>query len=129
MFRLDKIVKVKPLKYEENHELYDSYLEGYRKNLWGVNDGMRNERESEHVELVIHVGDNEDYIINRLRREKRCGEVSLIDKNTVMYTADVYSAQEMVPWIRTFIGRIESFTCSNEYITRRFYKDIEEMNY
>ena len=48
----------------------------------------------------------------RLEREKRCGRVEIIDKNTCKYIADVYDASEMLPWLRTFIGRIENLECS-----------------
>ena len=57
--------------------------------------------------MTINIEEGEEFIINRLMREKRCGTVTRANESTVEFEADVYSAQEMMPWIRTFIGRIE----------------------
>ena len=34
---------------------------------------------------------------------------------------------EMLPWIRTFTGRIVSLSCSNPEVTEWFYGDLDEM--
>ena len=41
--------------------------------------------------------------------------------------ADVYDAQELVPWIRTFIGRIEKLESNNKSFVENFYKDMNAM--
>lgn len=128
MYRLDHILKVDTLEYEPNHEEYDSYGPKYAAFLWGTTDGWRRDREIEHVELTIHIGDNEEFIYNRILREKRNGNVERIDKNTVVFTADVYDAQELVPWIRTFIGRIEKLDSNNKTFVHNFYRDIDAMH-
>lgn len=33
----------------------------------------------------------------------------------------------MLPWIRTFTGRIRSFSCSNPEVETRLWKGMEEM--
>ena len=71
--------------------------------------------------------DGEEYILNRLEREKRCGRVSAGERGTYVFTADVYDAMEMLPWIRTFIGRITDLKCSDETVVQRFYEDMETM--
>ena len=127
MIRLDHILKVKTLKYEPDHELYDSYAPKYESYLWGTTDGFKNDRTTEHIEFTVHIGDNEEFIYNRLMREKRRGTVTRVDARTASFEADVYDSLELVPWIRTFIGRIESFKCSNKEIEAKFKADIEEM--
>ena len=47
-----------------------------------------------------------------------------LDAFTLRYTADVYDASEMLPWLRTFLGRVVSLHCSSEYVTRRFAEDL-----
>ena len=47
--------------------------------------------------------------------------------NSSRFTAEVYDTLEMLPWIRTFIGRIVKFECDSEAARRRFYEDLEEM--
>ena len=60
----------------------------------------------DHIEMTIRVDEGEGHIPQRLEREKRNGRVQQIDENTYLFSADVYDAVEMLPWLRTFIGRI-----------------------
>ena len=59
---------------------------------------------------------------------KRGGRVEVVDKNTFKFTAEVFDAQEMLPWLRTFIGRIQELKCNNRAVQERFYMDLAEMN-
>lgn len=77
--------------------------------------------------MTLHFEDKEQHIPQRLEREKRNGRVELVDANTVRYITDVYDASEMLPWIRTFIGRIETLECSDEQVVERFYADLAQM--
>ena len=43
------------------------------------------------------------------------------------FVADVHDAGEMLPWLRTFIGRIESFSCSNKAVAEKFWQDLAEV--
>lgn len=124
-FRLDTVLSVKTLDTEPRAaELIREY-EGYSRGLWGVSTRGG---ELQHVELKIHVDDGEEYIIRRLQREKRCGEVTKLDEHTYLYTADVYDPSEMLPWLRTFIGRIVDFSCEDGAVAERFYADLEYMS-
>ena len=79
----------------------------------------------DHVELVVRAGEAEPYILQCLEREKRCGKVTKLDEGSYQFTADVRDAGELLPWLRTFIGRIESFTCSNKKVEERFWQDLD----
>ena len=85
------------------------------------------EHSVDHIEMTLRVEDGEDFIISRLEREKRCGRVEKLDSNTYRFSADVYDAGEMLPWLRTFIGRIEKLECSNPYVIKTFYEDLDAM--
>lgn len=52
--------------------------------------------------------------------------VELLDQNTVRYCTDVYDASELLPWLRTFTGRIEKLECSDPTVVQRFYDDLAE---
>ena len=91
-----------------------------KRNKWG-NDYL------EHVEFTIKVEDNEEYIVRRLEREKRIGTVEKLDEHTYRFSADVYDTSEMIPWIRTFICRIDKINFSNRTIENQFKKDLEAM--
>lgn len=125
LFRLDNIRAVKPGSVERNKEKYFGFCERFETHLWGVSGGE--EPNLDHIEMTVHVDDDEQFIIDRLERERRCGRIEAINSHTYKYVADVYDASEMLPWLRTFIGRVEILECSDLWVTRRFYQDIEAM--
>lgn len=102
------------------------FLVKAEKHMWGVNC-KRDIDKTERVEFEIKVGDNEQFIVNRLEREKRCGTVEKIDNNRYRYVADVFDTGEMIPWVRTFISRITKISFSNREAERKFKKDIQKM--
>lgn len=123
-FRIDGIQSVKAGAVESSPK-YAEYCAKYREHLWGVSPGIG--FNIDHIEMDVHVGDGEGYIIDRLEREKRCGRVEVIDGHTYRFSADVYDASEMLPWLRTFIGRIVRLDCSNKFVVDRFYEDLDDM--
>ncbi|MBQ7016923.1 MAG: WYL domain-containing protein [Firmicutes bacterium] len=125
-YRLDYMSNV---KIEEAYEQFDELkaeLKEAEKHMWGVNC-KRNAEELEHVEFVIRATEDEFYIVQRLNREKRCGQVEKIDDVHYRYTADVFDSNEMLPWIRTFISRITKISFSNQMVEEKFKADICEM--
>ena len=77
--------------------------------------------------MDIYVGKGEDYIVKRLEREKRCGNILKIDEETYRFVADVYDSYEAVPWIRTFFGRIKRLECSNKTVSDQIKIDMVKM--
>ena len=123
-FRLDSIRKIRPLDVEADPERYEEFWKEFDRHLWGVSAG---EPSLDHIEMRIHADPDEGFIVDRLNREKRHGTVEQADAETWKFTADVYDATEMIPWIRTFIGRIVKLECSNPYVARIFLEDLEKM--
>ena len=125
-YRLDSVQNVSLLKSESN---YDRYLTGYEKNsryTWGVSFGCR--REPERVCMQISLDEmTEGYLINRLNREGRQGQLKRIQADIYEYTIECWDSAEMIPWIRTFTGRILNFTCSNKEVELRFWHDMKRM--
>ena len=124
-FRLDYIQKVESGADERNYARYESFCRNFLTHLWGTSTGI--EYQVDHLEMTLHFTGNEQHIPQRLEREKRNGRVELVDANTVRYIADVYDASEMLPWLRTFIGRIERLECSDEHVVKKFYDDLAQM--
>ncbi len=126
-FRLDNIVSVKideeSFEFDELRETFNGML----PHIWGVSTQSRSGERMEHVEFTIHYEDDESFIPRRLEREKRCGTVEHIDKNTSRFSADVFDASELVPWIRTFICRITKIRFSNKELEELFKQDIRDM--
>ena len=121
-FRLDAIKKVRLLDAAPDYNAYAERLAGYRKHLWGVSTGQADLLE--HIEMTVKVESDERHIVGRLEREKRCGRVEQLSEHVWRFSADVYDAQEMLPWLRTFIGRIASLSCTNKAVEERFYADL-----
>ena len=76
---------------------------------------------------AVRISSDEPYILQCLEREKRCGRVEKTDAEHYRFIADVHDAGEMLPWLRTFIGRIESFSCSNKAVEEKFWQDLAEV--
>lgn len=127
-FRTDNIQSVTADDICENFDEYRQILDNMQKHMWGVNTQSESGSRMEHVEFTVRYGDDEQFIHERMERERRCGTVEKIDSNTSRFTADVYGANEIIPWIRTFIGRITYLHISDKKLEEQFYEDIRKMN-
>ena len=123
-FRLDHIVSIKSLEQAEDFKVYRKELEEMKKHLWGVSFSNGS---LETVEFTLHHEPWEEHIYRRLLREKRCGYGERLNENTSRFYAEVYDVKEMIPWIRTFICRIQSISISNKEVEDQFKRDLEEM--
>ena len=124
-FRLDLIRSLSPGPVEPHYEKYREYALKFDENLWGVSTG--NDLSLDHVELTLRVGADEGYIVDRLQREKRHGRVEKLDERTYRFIADVYDAGELLPWVRSFTGRVVSFESSSTFAADRFRGDVRAM--
>lgn len=98
-----------------------------KEHMWGVSTQSKSGQRMEHVEFTLRYGDDEQHIHQRLEREKRCGIVEKIDSHTSRFSADIYDASEIVPWIRTFICRIIDIHFSDKNLEIQFKNDIRQM--
>ncbi len=130
-YRIYKVYRLDYLSDAETGNIYSSFNEKrekfslMQKNMWGV--VCEENRPLEHIEFTVHIGRNEEFIYRRLLREKRCGTVEKLDEHTCRFSADVYDSGELIPWIRTFTGRIENIECSNKIYENRFRMDLQSM--
>lgn len=126
-FRTDHILSVKACEKADDFDVLREKLAGMQSYMWGVStQGSGGRRES--VEFTVFFGSGEQYIYRRLMREKRCGTVELLDEHHARFSAEVYDANEMITWIRTFICRITSISFSNKAIEDLFKADIKAMS-
>ena len=124
--RLDNILSIQTAGNCESYDTYRQKLDKMQKHIWGVSTEGGCAR-LEQVEFTVRYDDGEAYIHRRLEREKRCGQVERVDAHTSRFSADVYDAGELVPWIRTFICRIVSIHFSNQELAAQFKRDIDAM--
>lgn len=126
-FRTDNILSVRPGEPCERFDRLRAELDGMSPHMWGVSTQSISGDRMEHVEFTVRYGPGEGHIHRRLEREKRCGTVEKTSACTSRFSADVYDASELIPWIRTFISRITDISFSNETLESRFYGDLREM--
>ena len=126
-FRIDNIAAVKPGDICARFDQLRRKLDGMLAYMWGVSTQSPAGSRLEHVEFTVRYDAQEDHIHKRLEREKRCGTVEKLDDNTSRFTAEVFDASEMIPWIRTFICRITDIHFSNQALEARFHSDMEAM--
>ena len=126
-FRTDYIVSVKTGEVCDDFDKLREKLWDMRKNMWGVSVQSHSGQRMERVEFTVRYDQSEQYIHQRLEREKRCGIVEKIDENTSRFSAEVFDAGELFPWIRTFICRITDISFSDKSSEERFKSDLREM--
>lgn len=126
-FRIDNIVSVKMAELSKEFDELRAILKGMLPNMWGVSTDSRSGNRIEHVEFTVCYTDTEQHIPRRLEREKRCGTIEHLDKNTSRFSADVYDSSEVIPWIRTFICRITDVNFSNKELEKQFKDDMKKM--
>lgn len=126
-YRTDKILSVRKSDKCEDMQRYREIYENVKEHMWGIStEGFSSER-LEHIDMTIHFDDDEQHILRRLQREKRCGTVEVTDRNTAKFSADVYNVTELIPWVRTFICRIVDINISDKKTEKRFLDDIQHM--
>lgn len=108
---------------------YDSIKDKYSilmKNTFSI---MNKSAEGlQNVRMLLSIDEaTEQYMINRIKREGRHGVLNWVDNNVFEYTINVADTLEMVPWLRTFIGRIINIEGTETGIISQFKKDIETM--
>ena len=126
MLRLDR---VNTIEIGKEFVGFCEILNGFnerRKHMWGVATGSKNTRLTS-VEIVFSFDESMNYLADRIKREKRCGEVFETGINELTFRAEVYDAREMLPWVRTYIGNIVRIKTSNNELERMLLENLKAM--
>lgn len=127
-YRLDTIKNVVLLDEALEYDDLQNKLDRNRACLWGVSFQNENRRHLDKLTMTLQVYEpTEHYILERLKREGRGGTVTKLERNIYQYEIEVFDCNEMLPWIRTFIGRILSLECTAKSVEHRFYQDLQTM--
>lgn len=118
-------VVVKDSCEEDVYEAFEKNYENRKQYLWGVETG--DTKKVSHVEMTVFVGQDEGYMLQRLEREKRNGHIEQVSETQYKYVVDTYNAMELLPWIRTFTGRITNLESSNPLLKEKFEEDMKQM--
>lgn len=129
-YRLDGVKSVKILDECAEYDRYARELARNQDKVYGVSFGDRNDRccDGGVVKITFFVDeDRESFILDRLNREKRSGTVEKTGEHLYTYTVEVFDPNEMMAWVKTFIGRIAAFEGLPPQLENRFKHDIMRM--
>ena len=124
-YRTDLIDSIKTGEKTQVPDSLPRQLEDFCSHVWGV--AGSNSLPLQHIEMTVFAGPDEGHIAQRLEREKRCGTVEKLDDSHWRFSADIYDALEILPWLRTFTGRITDLQCTDRRVTDRFRKDFASL--
>lgn len=126
--RLDAVKEVEIREFYSDYRAVRQKLENNKNLAWGVSFRNDGHTHSEHVKLTLHIQEaSEAYILNRLEREGKGGVVTRIAPNTFTYETAVFDANEMLPWIRSFTGRIMDIESDCKKLKPTFERDFAAM--
>lgn len=126
--RLDAVKDVEVKEICPGYREIREKLEKNKETAWGVSFQNSSRSHSEQVKLTLHIDeDSEGYILNRLEREGKGGIIRRIAPNTFTYETVVFDANEMLPWVRTFTGRIMEIESDCKKLNPTFRRDFSEM--
>ena len=97
-----------------------------RKNSWGAS--WISQKKLETLRFTIwYDGEREEELYQKIKNESRNGQVTKKDDNHIEFFIQVYDPKELMPWVRTFLGRICELQCSDVEFVKRFEDDLEKM--
>ncbi len=127
-FRLDSVKRVTLMEKAEEYDELSEKLNRNREKLWGVSFQNGGKHFLDKLSMTLQVLEpSENYILTRLEQEGRGGTVTRTAPNTYLYEVEVFDCNELLPWIRTFTGRILALECSDQSVVRQFYRDLQSM--
>ncbi|MCI9080205.1 MAG: WYL domain-containing protein, partial [Lachnospiraceae bacterium] len=126
--RMDYIKKVQPGSVSPVYDKARKQLSDNQDKAWGVSFQNKTNLHMHSLELVLYIDtQKEPFVLKRLYREGKGGKVAKTGINTFTYTTQVFDANEMLPWIRTFTGRIIKLETNYPGLKSLFMHDMEKM--
>lgn len=124
--RLDCITAVTAGEPYSDYEELRASLEHNLPACWGVSFGNRSR--NNQLFLKLHIDEkSEDFLLERIQREGHGGELLRVEANTYLFSIALFDANEALPWIKTFTGRILALECTDEQVCKKFYRDMLRM--
>ncbi len=124
--RLDYINKVDILEECPDFDELRAKLEKAKPYCWGVSFGGAARKQK--LCMKLHIDEKkEGYVLERLKREGRSGEIHHVGQDIYLYTVELFDTSEMMAWVKTFTGRIISLEGTSQEVVNCFYKDMERM--
>lgn len=124
--RLDSMSDVTPLEIHSDYSRKQDLLKRNLDRLWGVS--FSGSGRLEEICIKFYVNESaEAYVLDRLYREGRGGEIQRIRENEYLYSGAFFDTNEMLSWVKTFTGRILDIQGSNHFAVAKITYDWEKM--
>jgi hypothetical protein len=126
--RMDYIKNIETGAVSPVYDKARKQLSDNQGKAWGVSFQNKTNLHMHSFRLELYIDtEKEPFVLKRLYREGKGGNVSQTGTNTFTYTTQVFDVNEMLPWIRTFTGRIIKLETSHPGLKSLFMRDMEEM--
>lgn len=126
--RMDYIKKVTLLDMYPDYDKIRTQLANNQPKAWGVSFQNETALHLHYLKMTLYIDElQEKYVLNRLYREGKGGQVTRIAENTFTYETSVFDANEMIPWIRSFICRIKKLESDHPKLNHLFERDMQAM--
>ncbi|MTI56526.1 WYL domain-containing protein [Geosporobacter ferrireducens] len=128
-FSTVRIDYIKDVDFGEICPEFDNLFRDYQlrmKHSFSITPQTKEKLHNLTVRLQIDEA-TEQYVLERIRREGQHGTLTKIEDNIFEYSIGIPDSLEMVPWLRTFIGRILQIEGSEAHILSQFKRDIHAM--
>ncbi|MDF2532811.1 MAG: hypothetical protein K0Q65_2392 [Clostridia bacterium] len=108
---------------------YDSVCDAYQLSMTNsFSITSQHAEKLNNVRMLLSIDEaTEQYVLERIKREGKHGMISKVDDNQFEYSIDVADTLEMVPWLRTFIGRILQIEGTENHVISQFKRDINSI--
>lgn len=125
-YRLDCIAGVTAGERCPEYEEKKALLQRNLGRCWGVSFGGRSRLEE--ICMKVYIDEiREPYILDRLYREGRGGEILRIRENEYLYSGAFFDTNEMLSWVKSFTGRILDIQGSSLPAVMKVTGDWEKM--
>ena len=128
MIRMDYIEQIQVKGTCEEYLTRKEEALQIRKKSWGASWNGKEEKKLHTLRFQIWYEEHrENYLYQKLKNESRNGQVTKKGHNRLEFFIQVWDPIELMPWMRTFLGRICELECSDPVFLERFHNDLEKM--
>lgn len=78
----------------------------------------------EYIRVLIHIDDNEMFIVDRIYREINEKNIIKIDENTYQFTLYYSNLFDSIPYVRSYFGRILKLESNNKQVLTKLERDL-----
>ena len=129
--RIDRILQVSLLDENPQWDHLCAAFQELAPHIWGMSSRSEGGKaELQWLEMDILLEPHEQFILQRLQREKRSASLTKLEEGRYRIRAEVFDPYEMMPWILSFTGRIARLESSDLRVKthyREFLRSWEEL--